>query len=73
MAMATGYQGQANEGQTLLVRLFAQIGERYARYAAYRKCLDELSSMNNRELSDLGLRRSLIRTVAYQQAYGQPA
>ena len=42
---------------------------RYAQYRTYRTTLDELQSLNDRELSDLGLHRSALRGVAYKAAY----
>lgn len=52
-----------------LSRIVSGLTERYARYTTYRKCMDELSSLSNRELRDLGLNRSMIRSLAYEEAY----
>ncbi|MDR9486300.1 MAG: DUF1127 domain-containing protein [Sediminimonas sp.] len=49
------------------------LGERYARYRIYRETLNELASLSNRELSDIGMSRSQIRSVAYEHAYGPRA
>ncbi|MBE1282688.1 MAG: DUF1127 domain-containing protein [Rhodobacteraceae bacterium] len=42
---------------------------RFARYRLYRRTLNELTSLNNRELADLGLNRSMLTRIAYQAAY----
>ncbi|WP_425505180.1 DUF1127 domain-containing protein [Tritonibacter litoralis] len=38
-------------------------------YAIYRKSLNELRALSNRELADLGLSRSMIKRVALEAAY----
>ncbi|ANT60959.1 MULTISPECIES: DUF1127 domain-containing protein [Roseobacteraceae] len=40
-----------------------------ARRRLYKQTFSELASLSNRELSDLGLHRSMIRRIAYQAAY----
>ena len=47
----------------------ASLRERNARRRLYRETLRELGQLSNRELSDLGLHRSMIRRVAWQAAY----
>ena len=42
--------------------------ERYTRYRIYRQTVNELASLSNRELADLGLSRSELRRVALQAA-----
>jgi uncharacterized protein YjiS (DUF1127 family) len=42
---------------------------RYTRYRIYRQTVNELASLSNRELADLGLNRSELRRVAMQAAY----
>jgi uncharacterized protein YjiS (DUF1127 family) len=44
--------------------------ERYTQYRIYRKTLAELSMLTRRELSDLGLNRSMLKNVALEAAYG---
>lgn len=41
------------------------------RRRVYRQTLAELSALSDRDLSDLGLHRSLIRAVAKDAAYGK--
>lgn len=50
--------------------LIARISERVARYRVYRDTQHELNQLTDRELSDLGLSRATISSVAYQAAYG---
>ncbi|WP_319824318.1 DUF1127 domain-containing protein [Thalassovita sp.] len=49
--------------------LIKDLGARYARHKTYRKTLNELASLSNRELRDLGLCRSQLRSVAYEHVY----
>ena len=49
--------------------LFGGITERVERYKTYRRTLDELSGLTDRELSDLGLSRTMLRAIAYKAAY----
>ena len=53
----------------LFSRIAASFVERYTQYAAYRKCIAELSSLSDRDLRDLGLHRSMIRSLAHEEAY----
>lgn len=49
--------------------LVGGLTERLERYKTYRRTLDELHSLNDRELSDLGLSRTMLRAIAYKAAY----
>lgn len=42
---------------------------RFARHRRFRRTLNELSALSNRDLADLGLNRSMLKRVAYQAAY----
>lgn len=59
----------AQSGQSRISDFFGDIAARYARYTMYRKTLNELASLSNRDLADMGLCRSQIRSVAYEYAY----
>lgn len=50
-------------------RFFANWAKRYEQYSVYRKTLRELSSLNDRELVDLGISRSQIHAIAWDCAY----
>jgi uncharacterized protein YjiS (DUF1127 family) len=43
--------------------------ERIAMYRLYRRTLSELQELGDRELKDLGLNRSMLRSIAYKTAY----
>ncbi|MCV6593616.1 MAG: DUF1127 domain-containing protein [Silicimonas sp.] len=49
--------------------LFSNLADRIARYKLYRRTLEELYSLDSRELADLGMNRSMLRSVAYKTAY----
>lgn len=61
-------------GATLSER-FAALRENFAAARAQRKIFNqtmtELESLSNRDLADLGLSRSMIRSVALEAAYGK--
>ena len=51
--------------------LFALLAERRAKHGVYRTTVNELQSLTDRDLADLGLHRSEIRRVALEAAYGK--
>lgn len=61
-------------GATLSER-FAALRENFAAARAQRKIynttMTELDALSNRDLADLGLSRSMIKSVAMQAAYGK--
>ena len=42
---------------------------RWATYRSYRNTLNELSMLSDRELSDLGMSRSSLRSIALEAHY----
>lgn len=52
-----------------LVGFKETLAARYAKYTIYRNTLAELQSLSSRELADLGLSRSNIKSVAYEATY----
>ena len=40
--------------------------ERYRQYRKYNETLEELSSLSDKELNDIGLHRGMIRSVAME-------
>ena len=52
------------------VAMMASFAERKARYTQYRTTVNELSQLTNRDLADIGLNRSQIKSIAYEHAYG---
>lgn len=45
------------------------ISARFAQYRTYQRTLDELQSLSDRELADLGISRLSLRSIAYRAAY----
>ncbi|MGR3491592.1 MAG: DUF1127 domain-containing protein [Shimia sp.] len=57
--------------------LFARVGDvlkgqmtQYETFRAYRNTLQELRTLNDRELADLGLSRAGLKAAAYASTYG---
>ena len=51
--------------------LTAAVREAYSRNKVYRRTVAELAGLSDRELADLGLHRSHIRSIAREHAYGK--
>jgi len=68
MMTETHVAAPASEGG-LIARIFGRLGERMVQYGAYRRCVAELSALSDRDLRDLGMHRSMIRSMAYEEAY----
>ena len=49
--------------------MFDTVRQKYSNWVSYRRAVDELSRLSNRELSDLGISRSDIKFVA-RRNYG---
>ena len=49
--------------------LFSGISKKVSQYRVYRNTLAELQMLGDRELADLGLNRSVLRSIAYKSAY----
>jgi len=68
MSMSTDLQhGRKSNGFS---GVFGAMSQRYTRYKTYRTTLDELESLSDRDLADLGIARGMIRAIAYKAAYG---
>ena len=48
---------------------FKTLTTRYARYKLYRATLNEMAVLSDRELRDLGLHRSQIKSIAREHVY----
>lgn len=48
----------------------ANLSDAWNRYRTFNATYNELTDLSDRELSDLGLSRSMIRSIAYETAYG---
>ncbi len=69
MAMMTETHAGATREAGLFARMVATLRDRLVRYGAYRRTVAELSELSERELRDFGASRSMIRSLAYEQAY----
>jgi uncharacterized protein YjiS (DUF1127 family) len=54
----------------VIIDTIADLRDRRAQRAVYRRIYNELSAMSTRELADIGLSRNNISEVAKQSAYG---
>ncbi len=55
---------------TRMSGIFAHLGDALARRRVYRRTLEELRQLSDRELADLGISRLNIADVAREAAYG---
>lgn len=44
--------------------------ERLQNYRVYRQTFNELAQLDDRDLADLGINRSMISTIAHEAAFG---
>ena len=61
-------RNQAPAGR--IAKFVADARDYMARRSVYRQTLRELNELTDRDLSDLGMCRSNIRSVAYEAAWG---
>lgn len=54
-----------------LAEIRADLTEAWRAHRVYRQTLNELQALSDRELADLGLSRSALRSVALEAAYGK--
>lgn len=52
-----------------LTMVLEDIQARWSRYSVYRTTLTELQELTDRDLADLGINRSMIKSIAYEAAY----
>ena len=55
--------------RTILVERLNTLREKMATRAIYRATVAELNTLSARDLADLGIHRSSIRSIAYEAAY----
>ena len=61
----TGHKAAALFGTGTVTSIRSRVGQ----YRVYRQTLSELQALSQRELSDLGIHRSMIRSIAHEAAY----
>lgn len=49
----------------------AKLNDQRRRNAVYRQTVRELNVLSDRDLADLGIARPMIKSVAYEAAYGR--
>ena len=49
--------------------LLGGVTKRVSQYRTYRQTLNELRTLSDRELTDLGINRGQLRGIAYRAAY----
>ena len=70
--IATELNVTANATSRLSALMFS-LQESFARYALYRRTMRELHDLRDADLADIGLNRSMIKSVAHEAAYGSDA
>jgi len=71
-AQTMAFTSTPQAAPTLMERLIDTkntLAARYAQYRVYRTTLTELRTLSMRELTDLGLSPSNLKSVAYEAAY----
>ncbi len=66
MAYASDIQNANNGITDRFAALIKNLGARYARYKCFRSTLNELATLSNADLRDLGMCRAQIRSVAWE-------
>ena len=51
--------------------LMARLTDALAARKVFRTTMTELQALDNRDLADLGISRSMIRSIAHEAAYGK--
>ena len=71
MANAVSVAPSVNPVVAFVSNAYANFQEARARRSMYYTTLRELQALTNRDLADLGLSRSSIKSIAYEHAYGK--
>jgi uncharacterized protein YjiS (DUF1127 family) len=69
MAYTTTNTSTASLVSGRIAAFFADLAERSEKRRVYRTTFHELNSLSTRDLADLGINRSTIKSVAYEAAY----
>ena len=56
-----------------VVQFFCKIGEAFASYKRHRNTYNTLSKLSNKDLNDIGISRSDIRSIANETWHGNQA
>ncbi len=71
MAFITDIRTGGTTWAARFAALRAQWAENAAKHKVYRTTVQELDSLSNRDLADLGISRSMIHSLAHEAAYGK--
>ena len=71
MAYATDTRAATGSLAQKFSEFRAAMADRMAKYKLYRATLVELESLNERDLSDLGISRGMIKAIAHEAAYSK--
>ncbi|MCB1363108.1 MAG: DUF1127 domain-containing protein [Rhodobacteraceae bacterium] len=69
MAYSTHINAHKGAGLANPVTLIEAALDRLRSYLRYRRTLAQLSQLDNRQLADLGLNRSMLQSTAYRAVY----
>lgn len=71
MAYVAGSRNTTISMGARLAEIKTQFSEAFTAWSVYRRTVAELQQLTTRELSDLGISRSMIRRIAIEAAYGE--
>ena len=71
MANAVSVAPSVNPIVAYVRDVMSSLQDARARNAVYRRTVNELSGLSNRDLADLGIARASIKGIAYEHAYGK--
>ena len=69
MTTVSDFNVTTHSRRTFFAERFNTLREKMARHATYRATVAELNTLSGRDLADLGIHRSSIRSIAYEAAY----
>ena len=69
MTTITDFSVASPARQASLVERITALREVIEKRTTYRKTVHELQGLSNRDLADLGIHRSAIKSIAYEAAY----
>ena len=69
MTIVSDFNVPTHSLRTIFTERFNTLREQMAKRAAYRATVAELNTLSGRDLADLGIHRSSIRSIAYQATY----
>ena len=71
MTTVSDFNAPTHSLRTIFAERFNTLREKIAARAIYRATVAELNTLSSRELADLGIHRSSIKSIAYEAAYAK--